>query len=52
MPSLAIVTSWKAFDWANGYDLITVYVDGEPVVVNVEHAPNVNNAIGMWTFDD
>lgn len=45
------VTSWKAFDWANGYDLITVYVDGEPVVVNVEHAPNVNNAIGMWTFE-
>ena len=44
------VTSWKAFDWANGYDLITVYVDGEPVVVNVKHAPNVNNAIGMWTF--
>ena len=45
------VTNWKAFDWANGYDLITVYVDGEPVVVNVEHAPNVNNAIGMWTFE-
>lgn len=44
------VTSWKAFDWANGYDLITVYVDGEPVVVNVKHAPNVDNAIGMWTF--
>lgn len=45
------VTSWKAFNWANGYDLITVYVDGEPVVVNVEHAPNANNAIGMWTFE-
>ena len=45
------VTSWKAFDWANGYDLITVYVDGEPVVVNVKHAPNVDNAIGMWTFE-
>ena len=45
------VTSWKAFNWANGYDLITVYVDGEPVVVNVKHAPNVDNAIGMWTFE-
>ena len=45
------VASWKAFNWANGYDLITVYVDGEPVVVNVKHAPNVDNAIGMWTFE-
>ena len=45
------VASWKAFNWANGYDLITVYVDGEPVVVNVEHAPNADNAIGMWTFE-
>ena len=44
------VASWKAFNWANGYDLITVYVDGEPVVVNVKHAPEADNAIGMWTF--
>ena len=44
------VASWKAFNWANGYDLITVYVDGEPVVVNVKHAPETDNAIGMWTF--
>ena len=36
LPSLVIVTNWKPFNWANGYDLITVYVDGEPVVVNVE----------------
>ena len=45
------VASWKAFNWANGYDLITVYVDGEPVVVNVKHAPETDNAIGMWTFE-
>ena len=44
------VASWKAFNWANGYDLITVYVDGEPVVVNVKHAPNADNAIGIYTF--
>ena len=31
------VLKWDPFDWANGYDLITVYVDGEPVVVNVKH---------------
>ena len=31
------VASWAPFDWANGYDLITVYVKGEPVVVNVDH---------------
>ena len=32
------VLKWTPFNWANGYDLITVYVDGEPVVVNVEHS--------------
>ena len=31
------VLKWTPFNWANGYDLITVYVDGEPVVVNVKH---------------
>ena len=31
------VLKWTPFNWANGYDLITVYVDGEPVVVNVDH---------------
>ena len=31
------VMKWTPFNWANGYDLITVYVDGEPVVVNVKH---------------
>ena len=32
------VLKWTPFSWANGYDLITVYVDGEPVVVNVKHS--------------
>ena len=31
------VLTWKPLSWANGYDLITVYVDGEPVTVNVKH---------------
>ena len=32
------VLKWTPFNWANGYDLITVYVDGEPVTVNVKHS--------------
>ena len=36
------VTKWEGYNWADGYDLITVYVNGEPVVVNVEHAPTVD----------
>ncbi len=31
------VTNWGRFNWANGYDLVTVYVEGEPVVVNVKN---------------
>ena len=30
------VATWKPFNWANGYALITVYVDGEAKVVNVK----------------
>ena len=46
------VTKWEPYNWADGYDLITVYVDGEPVVVNVEHtptAPLVNNKMYVFT---
>ena len=46
------VTKWEPFNWANDYDLITVYVDGEPVVVNVEHTPTApldNNKMYVFT---
>ena len=44
------VTKWDPYNWANGYDLITAYVDGEPVVVNVKHAAvGVNNR--MYKFE-
>ena len=36
------VASWKAFNWANGYALITVYVDGEAKVVNVKPEGTLN----------
>ena len=51
------VTNWGAFNWANGYDLVTVYVEGEPVVVNVANPLGANGAnteqlkAGMWTFE-
>ena len=32
------VLKWKPFNWAGKYDVITVYVDGEPVNVNVLHS--------------
>lgn len=52
------VLKWTPFNWANGYDLITVYVDGEPVTVNVKHETIVtdkdaNGAAlrpGLYTF--
>ena len=31
------VPTWAAFNWANGYDVITVYVKGEAVKVNLKH---------------
>lgn len=40
------VLKWTPFNWANGYDLITVYVDGEPVVVNVKHGAITGNDYG------
>lgn len=46
------VTKWDPYNWAEGYDLITVYVDGEPVVVNVKHAPTeplINNRMYVFT---
>ena len=51
------VTNWGRFNWANGYDLVTVYVEGEPVVVNVKNplgttdSNNVALATGMYTFE-
>ena len=47
------VLTWKVYNWANGYDVITVYVDGEPVYVNVDHATYVahkNDSTGLYTF--
>ena len=47
------VTKWQPFNWANDYDLITVYVDGEPVVVNVKHAPTLteDDNYKMYKFE-
>lgn len=51
------VTNWGRFNWANGYDLVTVYVEGEPVVVNVKNplgttdSNNAALATGMYTFE-
>ena len=36
------VATWKPFDWANGYALVTVYVDGEAKVVNVKPEGTLN----------
>lgn len=50
------VSEWRPYDWANEYELITVYVDGEATVVNVKYAPNGKDAngadlvAGMYTF--
>ena len=53
------VTNWGRFNWANGYDLVTVYVEGEPVVVNVKNplgttdnnTPAQDLKVGMYTFE-
>ena len=53
------VLKWTPFNWANGYDLITVYVDGEPVTVNVKHstiesgldANNLPLVRGLYKFE-
>lgn len=52
------VLKWTPFNWANGYDLITVYVNGEAVTVNVKHSTiidgrdsdNVLLQPGLYTF--
>ena len=52
------VLKWTPFNWANGYDLITVYVDGEPVTVNVLHSTIIDGKDsanqdlhpGLYTF--
>ena len=53
------VTNWGRFNWANGYDLVTVYVEGEPVVVNVKNPLGTKDdseptakdlKVGMYTF--
>lgn len=54
------VTNWGRFNWANGYDLVTVYVEGEPVVVNVKNLLGTTDdstpealplKVGMYTFE-
>ena len=53
------VTNWGRFNWANGYDLVTVYVEGEPVVVNIPNplgttdtdSPAKQLKTGMYTFE-
>ena len=53
------VPTWAAFNWANGYDVITVYVKGEAVKVNLKHGdqfvdPNFGDALrdpGMYEFE-
>ena len=47
------VLTWKVYNWANGYDVIIVYVDGEPVYVNVDHdtyVAHMNDSTGLYTF--
>ena len=51
------VTNWGRFNWANGYDVVTVYVDGEPVYVNVKNPLGTTEfptgaalEAGMYTF--
>lgn len=34
---IGYVPTWDAFRWADGYDVITVYVKGEAVKVNLKH---------------
>ena len=44
------VTKWDPYNWANGYDLITAYVNGEAVVINVKHAAmGTNNKLYKFT---
>ena len=51
------VINWGRFNWANGYDLVTVYVAGEPVVVNVPNPLGTTDSstlplgAGMYTFE-
>ena len=53
------VPTWAAFNWADGYDVITVYVKGEAVKVNLKHGdqfvdPNFGDALrypGMYEFE-
>ena len=51
------VVNWGRFNWAVGYDLVTVYVAGEPVVVNVPNPLGTTDSstlplgAGMYTFE-
>ena len=46
------VTNWGPFAWENKYDLVTVYVKGEPVIVNVKHAPDTTvETAGYYDFE-
>ena len=46
------VTNWAPFNWSGNYDVVTVYVKGEAVKVNVMHELNgmVDDGAGMYDF--
>lgn len=50
------VSNWGPFKWENGYDVVTVYVNGEAVKVNVKNPVNGKDSngdtltAGMYTF--
>ena len=44
------VGNWGRYNWANGYDVVTVFVDGEAVSVNVKHPANSTLNPGVYTF--
>lgn len=56
---VGFVPTWEAFNWADGYDIITVYVKGEAVKVNLkhgdqfdgEHFGDVLRDPGMYEFE-
>lgn len=44
------VGNWGRYNWANGYDVVTVFVDGEAVSINVKHPANSTLTPGVYTF--
>ena len=43
---IGYVPTWKAYNWADGYDVITVYVKGEAVKVNLKHGDQYDGTFG------